>query len=170
MKDPSDVTRNFQSCEKLTCAVAKRICLLFWIASVAPVESPKYAVVVVTRGQGERGKFAAAVAGRVYEALRNDIVRTDRNLAQTEFHINNQRPAARPQTNSSAVRAADADDDDDDDDGEAPPPASSFKQVIRTVPPVVIENRPKVQRTGSSRPVFPPVVITYDRDKADDQQ
>ena len=39
-------------------------------ASVAPVESPKYAVVVITRGRGERGRYAAAVAGKVYEALR----------------------------------------------------------------------------------------------------
>lgn len=39
-------------------------------ASVAPVQNPKYAVVVITRGRAERGKSAAAVAGRVYEALR----------------------------------------------------------------------------------------------------
>jgi membrane peptidoglycan carboxypeptidase len=38
-------------------------------ASVAPIVSPKYAVVVVTRGQAERGKWAAAVAGQVYQAL-----------------------------------------------------------------------------------------------------
>ena len=38
-------------------------------ASVAPVEDPKYSVVVITRGQGERGKYAAAIAGQVYQAL-----------------------------------------------------------------------------------------------------
>ncbi len=37
MKDPSDVTRNFQSCEKLTCAVANSTCLFFWISVVASV-------------------------------------------------------------------------------------------------------------------------------------
>ncbi|MEO6588346.1 MAG: penicillin-binding transpeptidase domain-containing protein [Pyrinomonadaceae bacterium] len=44
-----------------------------WIglfASVAPVENPQYAVVVITRGQSERGKYAALVAGKIYEALR----------------------------------------------------------------------------------------------------
>ena len=44
-----------------------------WIglfASVAPVENPQYAVVVITRGQSERGKYAAQIAGRIYEALR----------------------------------------------------------------------------------------------------
>lgn len=39
-----------------------------WIglfASVAPVEDPQYAVAVITRGEGERGKYAAAVAGQI---------------------------------------------------------------------------------------------------------
>lgn len=43
-----------------------------WIglfASVAPVDNPKFAVVVITRGQKERGRHAAAVAGEVYRAL-----------------------------------------------------------------------------------------------------
>src|SRR6185295_18761621 len=44
-------------------------------ASVAPVENPKYAVVVITRGQGERGKYAAAVAGKVYQSLNGQIKR-----------------------------------------------------------------------------------------------
>jgi membrane peptidoglycan carboxypeptidase len=38
-------------------------------ASVAPVVNPKLAVVVITRGQAERGKYASAIAGRVYQAL-----------------------------------------------------------------------------------------------------
>ncbi|HEX3102574.1 MAG TPA: penicillin-binding transpeptidase domain-containing protein, partial [Pyrinomonadaceae bacterium] len=49
-------------------------------ASVAPIEKPKYSVAVITRGQGERGKYAAAVAAQVYRALGQQIVRTDRNL------------------------------------------------------------------------------------------
>ncbi|HEX8265190.1 MAG TPA: penicillin-binding transpeptidase domain-containing protein [Pyrinomonadaceae bacterium] len=42
-------------------------------ASVAPVQNPKYAVVVVTRGQAERGKWASQVAGKVYQALASKI-------------------------------------------------------------------------------------------------
>lgn len=42
-------------------------------ASVAPVQNPKYAVVVVTRGQAERGKWASQVAGKVYQALASRI-------------------------------------------------------------------------------------------------
>jgi cell division protein FtsI/penicillin-binding protein 2 len=40
-------------------------------ASVAPVINPKYTIVVVTRGQGERGKIAAAIAGKIYQKLFN---------------------------------------------------------------------------------------------------
>src|SRR5688572_13120082 len=44
-------------------------------ASVAPVEDPKYSVVVITRGHRERGKYAAAIAGKVYQALSGQISR-----------------------------------------------------------------------------------------------
>jgi len=44
-------------------------------ASVAPVEDPKYSVVVITRGQSERGKYAAAIAGKVYQELGGQIKR-----------------------------------------------------------------------------------------------
>lgn len=37
--------------------------------SYAPVIEPKLAVVVVTRGSGERGRVAAGIAGRIYRAL-----------------------------------------------------------------------------------------------------
>ncbi|MGB8509383.1 MAG: penicillin-binding transpeptidase domain-containing protein, partial [Pyrinomonadaceae bacterium] len=37
--------------------------------SFAPVHDPKLAIAVVTRGSGERGKYAAGVAGKVYRAL-----------------------------------------------------------------------------------------------------
>lgn len=46
-------------------------------ASVAPLEAPKYVVVVITRGQNERGKFAAMVAGKIYEALRSRLFAKD---------------------------------------------------------------------------------------------
>lgn len=37
--------------------------------SFAPAHDPKLAIAVVTRGSGERGKYAAGVAGKVYRAL-----------------------------------------------------------------------------------------------------
>ncbi len=38
-------------------------------ASYAPVHDPQLAVAVVTRGSGARGKYAAAVAGKIYRGL-----------------------------------------------------------------------------------------------------
>jgi membrane peptidoglycan carboxypeptidase len=43
-----------------------------WIglfASVAPIRDPKFAVVVITRGKYARGKYSAAIAGKIYETL-----------------------------------------------------------------------------------------------------
>ncbi|MFV0388758.1 MAG: penicillin-binding transpeptidase domain-containing protein, partial [Pyrinomonadaceae bacterium] len=38
-------------------------------ASVAPIQDPRFAVVVILEGKYARGKYAAAVAGNVYNAL-----------------------------------------------------------------------------------------------------
>ena len=39
-------------------------------ASVAPVQDPEYAVVVITRGRNERGSVAAGIAGKIYAELK----------------------------------------------------------------------------------------------------
>ena len=136
-------------------------------ASVAPIEKPKYAVAVITRGQGGRGKYAAAVAGQVYKALSQNIVRTDRNLAQTEFKI-------KSKTNidaQTAAKLADAEGDDVDDNGADVAGVSDNGRNVIVVPSAPKMNlqehtTPKklITRTGDSKPVFPPVVITYDKD------
>ncbi|HEX9930394.1 MAG TPA: hypothetical protein VGB02_17795, partial [Pyrinomonadaceae bacterium] len=61
-------------------------------ASVAPVQNPKYAVVVVTRGQAERGKWASQVAGKVYQALASRI----RANAPPQPMIATQQPVIQP--------------------------------------------------------------------------
>jgi membrane peptidoglycan carboxypeptidase len=38
-------------------------------ASVAPANDPQYSVVVITRGSRARGKYSAAIAAKIYEAL-----------------------------------------------------------------------------------------------------
>lgn len=131
--------------------------------SVAPIEQPKYAVAVITRGPAERGRAAAAVAAQVYNALSNQIVRTDRNLAQTEFKLAPRNPAL---INNTAV--ADADEDED----EVEPAETNAVDMTgidtngRKV--IIVPNAPQtkklVTRTGSSKPVLPPVVITYDKE------
>lgn len=140
-------------------------------ASVAPIENPKYAVAVITRGQSERGRMAAAVASKIYAALGKQIVRTDRNLAQTEFKLPPRFPV------NTAVAAAVEEEDDDDVDGKANAKVAgglgesgnvggdvSASPAVRQVPVVKPDDKKLVTKTGISRPIFPPVVITYDKE------
>lgn len=127
-------------------------------ASVAPIENPKYSVVVITRGQSERGRYAAAVASKIYDALSQKIVRTDRNLAQTEFHLQ-----PRHQTVTAIAAVPEEDEDDDGASIEAGGDVENIKPITQ-VPLVKADPRKLVTRTGNSKPVFPPVIITYDKD------
>jgi hypothetical protein len=136
-----------------------------WIGlftSVAPVENPKYSVVVITRGSGERGKYAAAIAGKVYQALANRI-RPSRNLALAEARFGKRSSIQRD------VAAADEDEDDDDAattgdtaDLNAPTvePAATPAPVYKPAQPV---QKPLVTKTGQSTPKFSPVIIQYDK-------
>ncbi len=135
--------------------------------SVAPIEQPKYAVAVIVRGPSARGRIAAATAAKIYSALSPQIVRTDRNLAQTEFHIQPKTAI----TAASTVAAANEDDDDEADEADLAKgdvaDANDIRSDGRNV--IVIPNAPRtekklVQKTGSSQPTFPPVVITYSKD------
>ena len=130
-------------------------------ASVAPIESPKYAVAVITRGPGERGRIAAAVAGQIYRYLAPQIVRTDRNLAQTEFKL-------KPRGYVIPANVATVDEGEDEEAvtaaGVSPdsawPTDGRAVIIVPTAPPT----KKLVTKTGSSKPVFPTVVITYDKD------
>ncbi|MCC6825392.1 MAG: hypothetical protein IT172_06570 [Acidobacteria bacterium] len=135
--------------------------------SVAPIEQPKYAVAVILRGQKERGRYAAAVAGQIYRALGSQIVRTDRNLAQTEFHLQPKQNVM----NATAAKAADEEGEDDAADassmvaGQAAQPADQDGRSVIIVPSAPRSDDKKlVQRTGDAQPLFPPVVITYSKD------
>lgn len=140
-------------------------------ASVAPVEQPKYSVVVITRGQRERGKYAAAVAADIYRALGSQIVRTDRNLAQTEFNL-------KPRTSfdvGTAAKTAEADEEEDGETDETDSASSDVSDINNTMlnkgngNVIVVPSAPRsvekklVTKTGDSKALFPPVVITYDR-------
>ena len=130
---------------------------------VAPIEQPKYAVAVITRGPAERGRAAAAVAAQVYNALSNQIVRTDRNLAQTEFKLAPRNPAL---INNTAVADADEDEDEVEPGETNAVDMTGIDTNGRKV--IIVPNAPQtkkfVTRTGSSKPVLPPVVITYDKE------
>jgi hypothetical protein len=129
-------------------------------ASVAPIEKPKYSVVVITRGERERGKYAAAIAGQVYRALGDQIVRTDRNLAQTEFKLQPKQPLV------TAAATAIVDEEEDDADiasAEDTVETGGDARNVTLVPQVPVTKK-LVNKTVQSKPVFPPVVITYDKD------
>ncbi len=128
-------------------------------ASVAPIEQPKYAVAVITRGQRERGRYAAAIAAQVYNALAGNIVRTDRNLAQTEFKIAPKNVAV----TKADARLADLADDDEADETDVTTTPVGDRNVI--IVPSAPPQKKMVTKTADSRPVFPPVVITYDKDE-----
>ncbi|MEO7659428.1 MAG: penicillin-binding transpeptidase domain-containing protein, partial [Pyrinomonadaceae bacterium] len=139
-------------------------------ASVAPIEAPKYAVAVITRGESERGRHAAAVAAKIYNVLSGQIVRTDRNLAQTEFKLRLKTPIDVTTTN-----VADADDEDEDaiGDGSANGDLNGINAegrkviVVPSASPHAPLTKKLVVKTGDSKPLLPPVVITYDKDGAE---
>lgn len=132
-------------------------------ASVAPVEDPKYSVVVITRGQSERGKYAAAIAGQVYNALRPRISRDPNNMWA--------RRTMKPVKPVNVNKADDEDEDDADDmarDDAAPIVVGRPNVQQPVVVPSVQQPAVKkmIQKTGQSKPVFKPVVIEYDRSGA----
>lgn len=125
-------------------------------ASVAPVEDPKYSVVVITRGERERGKYAAAIAGKIYQSLRPQIVRNaDKALARRLM-----KPI--PSVDVNALLEEEEED------------AEESETLVADEKPIIVGNSasrisapalPKkmVQKTSQSKPSFPPVVITFDK-------
>lgn len=122
-------------------------------ASVAPVENPKLAIVVITRGQGERGKFAAAVAGGIYSALRSRYEeKGSRNLALIPVELKPQ-----PKINAKTSAQIDTDAGEDSDEGDSALPkgkkAGADNQGVdapkQLFPPVIVETKKLVHKTGS---------------------
>jgi membrane peptidoglycan carboxypeptidase len=119
-------------------------------ASVAPVENPKYAVVVITRGQGERGKYAAAVAGKIYNALSSQLKR-DPSRYEALMRL-------RPKTEvDSATAAKIADEEDEDEDSpEADIDANEVRSTWAKRSEGVVVSKPLVKKTADVKPAFPP--------------
>ena len=131
-------------------------------ASVAPIENPKLAVVVILRGQSERGKYAAAVAGNIYNALRSRIkIDGRKTLANLPL-------ALKPQSKIDAKTAAaldDAEDEDSDDNGTVRQGKKGDEDELENsvvTPQIVTNQTPKTVKTNSQNqtPLFPTVVIT----------
>ncbi len=118
-------------------------------ASVAPIENPKYAVIVITRGQAERGKYAAAIAGKIYQSLKNRMIDgADKTLAKIPLEL-------RPQTKVNAKVSAQLDTDEDED--------SADNDIIKPQPKEVAatQSAPKTnpKKDLKQAELFPTVVV-----------
>jgi membrane peptidoglycan carboxypeptidase len=136
-----------------------------WIGlftSVAPIENPQYAVVVITRGQSERGKHAAAVAGKIYQTLRSRIrEKRVENIAKLALEIK-----PKPQIDAKTSVQIDEIAGEDSEDGDMPvkKAAADEKEIIVgqattdvTAPKPIQKN---VFKAGEKPSVlFPTVVI-----------
>lgn len=128
-------------------------------ASVAPAVNPQYTVVVITRGQAERGKYASQVAGKIYQALSSRFNSKQREMIATlPLQV---KPTKKVDARTST--ALDTEEGEDSDDGDALKTKTTPKKgTPRTVAENPSEKRetPKyIRRTIQSAPVFPPVVI-----------
>ncbi|MGI8468285.1 MAG: penicillin-binding transpeptidase domain-containing protein [Pyrinomonadaceae bacterium] len=90
-------------------------------ASVAPVVNPQLAVVVITRGSGERGKYAAAIAGKVYQALAPRLRNSGGNGNREIIAKVPETLKPRPQVDAKKSAAVDTDEGADSDDGDVNP-------------------------------------------------
>lgn len=142
-----------------------------WIglfASVAPAINPKYAVVVITRGESERGKYASAVAGKIYQALAPRFSRDEREtLAKLPLKL-------KPQRQFKAMDSAqlDSEEGEDSDDGDVVnakiknPKKGAVRNVVenaKTNEPASTVNSQQLKR----QPVktdFSPLIIEFNRD------
>lgn len=115
-------------------------------ASVAPVANPEYAVIVITRGQNERGKYAAAIAGSIYQVLNQRMEKGNKNLARVPLIL---KPQPKIDAKTSAEIDSGKDEDSDDTDTEAPKIVTVGKKGQPNT------ERPKT-KTGE---LFPQVVI-----------
>ncbi len=126
-------------------------------ASVAPIENPKFAVIVITRGEGERGKYAAAVAGKVYAALRGriEVNKDNKNLAHIPLEL-------KPQSKVNAKIAAQLDSDEDEDSDEGDTLAAKGKKggadkILSSE--TVVDSETVVKKDENSLLLFPPVIV-----------
>jgi len=130
-------------------------------ASVAPIENPKLAVVVILKGQSERGKYAAAVASQIYASLKNRLdVGGGKSIAKLPLQL-------KPQSKVDAKTAArldDAEDDDSDDNGSIRQGKKGDSELIsesKTPAKIINNNAQKsTSNTQKQSPLFPTVVIT----------
>jgi cell division protein FtsI/penicillin-binding protein 2 len=130
-------------------------------ASVAPIENPKYAVIVITRGQGERGKYAAGVAGKIYRTLRARFDEKDGRTLLAKIPAD-----LKPQSKIDASTSAELDDAADEDSDDADSTTRKGKKGGAEI--VAVSNTKPIEKPltnpAKAAELFPPVVIKIKRD------
>lgn len=130
-------------------------------ASVAPAVNPQIAIVVITRGLSERGKYASAIAGKVYQAISYRFKNERREfVAQTPLQL------VKPQPKINAQTSALLDDEENEDSDEGDVPSVKVKKEIpKPAPPQQVAKKPELKQ--ADKKTFAPVVIKYNRDGAE---
>jgi hypothetical protein len=153
-------------------------------ASVAPVVNPKLAVVVITRGSSERGKYASEIAGKVYKALGARFRENGRQDMIAKVPLNLK---PHPQVNAKTSAIVDDEEGEDSDEGDVNPVKVKLDANKRANPKKggddAIETNQFVNKTVYSAPVnsqakpavkssnlFSPVVIRVSKDAKQQQQ
>ena len=124
-------------------------------ASVAPVEKPKFAVIVITRGQAERGRHAAAIAGQIYQSLSLRLKESgEKDLALIPLEL-------KPKPNVDAQTSArmDTGEDEDSDDNDVIPKGKKGGADTTSAQKIVAK---KIEQPAAA--AFAPVVIKVKRD------
>lgn len=130
-------------------------------ASVAPVVNPRLSVVVITRGSGERGKYASAIAGSIYKALSHRFNDGRDFTAKVPLSLRPQQ-----QVNAKASATLDNDEGEDSEEGDVNPkkpnPKKGGEDLQQTAP---ANKNHEVNKSDKTKPdsKFDPVVIQVNR-------
>ncbi len=116
-------------------------------ASVAPVVNPKLSVVVITRGSGERGKYASEIAGKIYKSLGNRFNQDGNFVAKVPLELKPQQ-----KVDAKASHKLDNAEGEDSDEGDVPKPIT-----------VTRKSSPK-KGGDDTNTLFDPVVIQFNRE------
>ncbi len=144
--------------------------------SFAPVANPRLAVVVVTRGSGERGRVAAGIAGKIYKGLESRFggVGTGNNMLATTPADLTPRPKIDPKAAAALSDEEEGDTADDaggvtSDSLPSTSGASKNKSVVMTAPtrptettvrPIPAPSTVQQQTGGTSNEQRPRRVLT----------
>lgn len=113
-------------------------------ASVAPVVNPRLSIVVITRGSGERGKYASEIAGKIYKSLSYRFNDGKEYVAKVPLELKPQQKVS-----AKASHQLDTDEGEDSDEGDAP------KVETKKAAPKKVEDK----KTN-----FEPIVINVNRE------